>query len=427
MSSQNGMPITHQHPARGLVGPVMLRYYAGADPGRRRSRRCARRTRAAIAGARRAARRGRRDRAVELPASLDRLHQARAAPGRRAAPWSSSPARRRCSTPTCSPSASSEAGLPPGVVNILPGGREIGAYLVGHPGIDKVAFTGSTTAGRAIAETCAELLRPVSLELGGKSAAIVLDDADLDAQNWTSSSYATMVNNGQTCCLGTRILAAAAALRRVRRDLHRSVGAQTVGDALDPSTEIGPMTSSATATASRATSRPARDRAGQVTAGGGRPQSQARGLVRRADGLRRRRQQLASSRRRRSSGRCCRSSPTPTTTTRSRIANDSDYGLGGTVWTADHDAGVDVARRIHTGIVGINGYRPTRPLRSAGSRTAASAASWAPRAWRPTSPSRRCTPTPPGPGNPRDVGVTPRPPAPKELLVNEQLLTYRDV
>ena len=72
--------------------------------------------------------------------------------------------------------AAQEAGVPAGVVNIVPAGREVGAYLVSHPRIDKVAFTGSTAAGRSIAETCGRLLRPVSLELGGKSAAIVLED-----------------------------------------------------------------------------------------------------------------------------------------------------------------------------------------------------------------------------------------------------------
>ena len=73
-----------------------------------------------------------------------------------------------------------EAGVPPGVVNIVAAGREVGEHLVAHPGVDKVAFTGSTAAGRAIASVCGEQLKRVSLELGGKSAAIVLDDADLD-------------------------------------------------------------------------------------------------------------------------------------------------------------------------------------------------------------------------------------------------------
>lgn len=87
------------------------------------------------------------------------------------------------------------AGLPPGVLNILPAGRKTGEYLVAHPGVDKVAFTGSTAAGRAIAEVCGSLLRPVTLELGGKSAAIVLDDADLPAY-LPQFFGACLVNNG---------------------------------------------------------------------------------------------------------------------------------------------------------------------------------------------------------------------------------------
>ena len=76
--------------------------------------------------------------------------------------------------------AAAESGLPPGVLNVVPGGRDAGAYLVGHPGVDKVAFTGSTAAGRLIAQTCGGLIRPVTLELGAKSAAIILDDADVE-------------------------------------------------------------------------------------------------------------------------------------------------------------------------------------------------------------------------------------------------------
>src|SRR5690606_12035656 len=74
-----------------------------------------------------------------------------------------------------------EAGVPPGVVNIVAAGREVGAHLVAHPGVDKVAFTGSTAAGRKIGAVCGEQLKRVTLELGGKSAAIILDDADLES------------------------------------------------------------------------------------------------------------------------------------------------------------------------------------------------------------------------------------------------------
>ncbi|GLY98326.1 hypothetical protein Acsp02_55800 [Actinoplanes sp. NBRC 103695] len=100
------------------------------------------------------------------------------------------------------------AGLPAGVLNIVYGGAAVGPALVEHPGVDKIAFTGSTAAGRRIAEACGRLLRPVTLELGGKSAAVVLDDVDLAAMTG-SRAFADMAlfNSGQTCWASTRILA----------------------------------------------------------------------------------------------------------------------------------------------------------------------------------------------------------------------------
>ena len=104
--------------------------------------------------------------------------------------------------------AAQQAGMPPGVFNILFGGREAGARLVSHPGVDKVSFTGSTATGRQIGAVCGELLRPVTLELGGKSAAIILDDADLDLHRIARQlATALFANNGQTCFLTSRVLA----------------------------------------------------------------------------------------------------------------------------------------------------------------------------------------------------------------------------
>src|SRR5436190_6942664 len=96
-----------------------------------------------------------------------------------------------------------EAGVPKGVVSIVPAGREVGEHLVRHAGIDKVAFTGSTAAGRRIASICGEQLKRCSLELGGKSAAIILDDADL-AATVDSLKMASLMNNGQACVAQTR-------------------------------------------------------------------------------------------------------------------------------------------------------------------------------------------------------------------------------
>ena len=99
-----------------------------------------------------------------------------------------------------------EAGIPDGVVNIVAAGRETSEYLVSHPGVDKVAFTGSTAAGRRIAAICGEQLKRCTLELGGKSAAIILDDCDLPSA-MGFLSIASLMNNGQACVAQTRILA----------------------------------------------------------------------------------------------------------------------------------------------------------------------------------------------------------------------------
>ena len=151
--------------------------------------------------------------------------------------------------------AVSAAGLPPGVVSIVPGGRELGAYLVQHRDVDEVAFTGSTAAGRQIAEACGRLLRPVSLELGGKSAAIILDDADLDLARIGQDLFAaTLVNNGQTCYAGTRILAPRSRYAEVVDAFAAFASSLPVGDALDPATLIGPWSPSGSGTGSSGTS-----------------------------------------------------------------------------------------------------------------------------------------------------------------------------
>ena len=133
-----------------------------------------------------------------------------------------------------------EAGIPKGVVSILPAGREVGEHLVRHPGIDKVAFTGSTAAGRRIASICGEQLKRVSLELGGKSAAIILDDADL-AATVEGLKMASLMNNGQACVAQTRILASKSRYDEVVDAVTAMVGGLAVGDPADATTEIGPL------------------------------------------------------------------------------------------------------------------------------------------------------------------------------------------
>ena len=254
--------------------------------------------------------------------------------------------------------AAADAGIPPGVINIVPGGREVGAYLVQHRDVDKVAFTGSTAAGRRIAETCGRLLRPVTLELGGKSAAIVLDDADLDLAKIGNDLFAaTLVNNGQTCYLGTRVLAPRARYDEVVDTLAAFASSLAVGDALDPATQIGPMASDrhrdrVEGYIAKGTSDGAR-----LVTGGGRPRDLDRGwfveptVFADVDNASTIAQEEIF-------GPVLAVIPYRDEEDAIRIANDSDYGLGGSVWTTDAEHGKDVARRVRTGTIGINGYLP---------------------------------------------------------------------
>ncbi|HSN36169.1 MAG TPA: aldehyde dehydrogenase family protein [Arthrobacter sp.] len=136
------------------------------------------------------------------------------------------------------------AGVPAGVVNLVTGSGRLGDALVKHPGVDKVAFTGSTPVGRKIAAACGELLRPVTLELGGKSSAIVLPDADLDAMSKVLIR-SSMRNTGQTCYISTRILAPASRYEEVVDMVTRTIAAGKQGDPLDPGTVFGPCATEA--------------------------------------------------------------------------------------------------------------------------------------------------------------------------------------
>jgi aldehyde dehydrogenase (NAD+) len=247
-----------------------------------------------------------------------------------------------------------EADLPAGVVNIVPAGREVGAYLVEHPGVDKVAFTGSTAAGRAVARRCGELLRPVTLELGGKSAAIVLDDADL-GQATEALFGATLANNGQTCNIGTRVLAPRSRYDEVLDVFTDLVGALQVGDSLDPATQVGPLASARQRDRVEGYIEKGRVEGARVVAGGGRPEDLDRGWFVQptifADV-----QNSHTIAREEIFGPVLAVIPYDGVDQAVAIANDSEFGLGGSVWTADHEQAEAVAKRVQTGSIGINHY-----------------------------------------------------------------------
>jgi acyl-CoA reductase-like NAD-dependent aldehyde dehydrogenase len=249
-----------------------------------------------------------------------------------------------------------QAGLPPGVFNVVPGHREVGEALVKHPGVDKVSFTGSTAAGRQVAMACAEGLKQVSLELGGKSAAIVLDDAD-PAVVAPAIQAASLANSGQVCNALSRILVPANRHDAIVDALAAGMQAMSVGDPNDPETQLGPLV---------AERQQARVR-GYIEQGVGEGARLVVGGAEMPDGLdtgwyvkptlfgnatnemRIAREEIF--------GPVLTVIPYDTDDDAVRIANDSEYGLAGSVFTADPERGFAIAGRVRSGTFGVNqGY-----------------------------------------------------------------------
>jgi len=250
--------------------------------------------------------------------------------------------------------AADEAELPPGVLNVVPAGREVGEHLVTHPGVDKISFTGSTTAGRRIASLCGEQLRRVTLELGGKSAAIILDDADL-ATTIAGLLPAAMMNSGQACVAQTRILAPRRRYDDVVGALAGAVETVKVGDPMDPETFCGPLVASRQRDRVEGYIKLGRQEGARVVTGGGRPAGLSRGWYVQPtvfadvdNTMRIAREEIF--------GPVVAVIPYDDPEDALRVANDSDYGLSGSVWTGDVDRGLEIARQVRTGTYSVNGF-----------------------------------------------------------------------
>ncbi|MEU4409498.1 aldehyde dehydrogenase [Streptosporangium sp. NPDC023963] len=244
-----------------------------------------------------------------------------------------------------------EAGIPDGVVNIVAAGRETSEHLISHPDVDKVAFTGSTAAGRRIAAICGEQLKRCTLELGGKSAAIILDDCDLPSA-MGFLSIASLMNNGQACVAQTRILASRNRYDEVVDAVSAMVRGMQVGDPADPATGIGPMVAKRQQERVEGYIKIGIDEGAKPVVGGlERPYD--RGwyvaptvFAGATNEMRIAREEIF--------GPVLAVIPYEDERDAIRIANDSDYGLAGTVWTADTEHGMDVARQVRAGTYGVN-------------------------------------------------------------------------
>lgn len=249
--------------------------------------------------------------------------------------------------------AAQKAGLPPGVLNVVPAGLQASQHLVAHPGVDKVAFTGSTPAGRSIAEVCGRLLRPVTLELGGKSAGIVLDDVDIDVLA-AGVFAASFPNNGMTCYASTRLLVPATRYDEVVDTVTSVVSSFKVGDPLEADTLIGPMVTAQHQQRVLEYIEAGKASDARLTTGGG--------VVPGFDGAFVAPTVFADVRNDDTIAREEIFGPVLSIIRYDgqeqaiEIANDSEFGLGGTVWSADEERAAAVGRQVHTGTVGINSY-----------------------------------------------------------------------
>ena len=246
--------------------------------------------------------------------------------------------------------AAAAAGIPPGVVNLITGNNRIGDALVRHPLTAKVAFTGSTPVGRKIAAACGELLRPVTLELGGKSSAIVLPDADLEAMS-ANLIRSCMRNTGQTCYISTRILAPTERYEEVVDMVTRTIAGAVQGDPFDTESVFGPVANRAQYDIVLSFLDSARAQGARVTTGGrARPGPgyfiEPTVLADVTPRMRVSREEIfgpvITILRYRSINEAV------------RIANNTEFGLGGLVFSADPIAAQAVAERMDTGSVGIN-------------------------------------------------------------------------
>jgi aldehyde dehydrogenase (NAD+) len=257
-----------------------------------------------------------------------------------------------------------EAGLPGGVVNVVPGtGPVVGEAIAAHPDVDMVTFTGSTRAGKRVSEVAAGTVKRVALELGGKSANLILDDADFPAaiKVGVANCY---INAGQTCTAWTRMLVPAARQDEAVALAVAATAKYVVGDPLAAGTRVGPLVSEAQRDRVRGYIERGREEGATLSTGGSQPpEGLDRGWFVRptvfADvrpGATIAQEEIF--------GPVLSVIPYGSEDEAVEIANSTPYGLAGAVWSGDPDRAVAVARRLRTGQVDVNGgkFNPLAPF-----------------------------------------------------------------
>ncbi len=256
------------------------------------------------------------------------------------------------------------AGLPAGVFNLVTGtGPVVGEAIAAHPGIDMISFTGSTRAGRRVSELASATVKPVAMELGGKSPNVILDDADLSSAI-PDGVAKCFLNSGQTCSALTRMLVPRDKLAEAEEIAAQTAEAFTPGDPFDSSTRLGPLVSDVQRERVRGyIEKGEQEGAKLITGGATSPEGLDRGYFVRPTVFSDVTPEMTIAQEE-IFGPVLSIQPYDGEDDAVRIANDSAYGLAGGVWSADQERAIGVARRIRTGQIEINGgaFNPIAPF-----------------------------------------------------------------
>ncbi|WP_161995027.1 aldehyde dehydrogenase family protein, partial [Rhodococcus sp. YH1] len=246
------------------------------------------------------------------------------------------------------------AGLPEGVISVVPAGREVGDYLVSHPDVDKISFTGSTAAGRVVMSRAAERIKRVTLELGGKSAAIIADDIDLDTF-LPGMVFGGIGHSGQVCAALTRIIVPRERQEEVVEAIKAVMESVKVGDPRDEDTVLGPLAAERQQTRVLDYIEIGKKEGARLVTGGGKPAHLDRGwyveptlFADVSNDMRIAQEEIF--------GPVLVVIPFDSIDEAVAIANDSDYGLSGSVYARDEELAQSIARRVRTGQISVNGY-----------------------------------------------------------------------
>jgi aldehyde dehydrogenase (NAD+) len=247
-----------------------------------------------------------------------------------------------------------EAGLPEGVLSVVPGGVDTGQALTSNPDVDMFTFTGSSAVGREVGKRAADMLKPCTLELGGKSAAIILEDVDLPAAV-PMLVFSGVMNAGQGCVNQTRILAPRSRYDEIVQAVSTFVQALPVGLPSDPAAQIGPLISEKQRNRVEGYIAKGIEEGARLVCGGGRPEGLDSGYFVQPTVFADVDNKMTIAQEEIFGPVLC-IIPYDTEEDAIAIANDSVYGLAGSVWTADVPKGIEISQRIRTGTYGINWY-----------------------------------------------------------------------